>query len=118
MDRLTSIKIKYNDGSYSSPIPIGALAENISWDEDYSIREAIGEVDIDVTGSLQSQIDNKVNSADLSSYINNQLTEDVTDWLDTNVNPVGSAVVVDKTLSIEGAAADAKAVTDNFFTKT
>ena len=39
-----------------------------------------------------------------------QISADTTDWLDDNVNPVGSAVIVDKTLTIEGAAADAKAV--------
>lgn len=32
-----------------------------------------------------------------------------TDWLHNNVTPVGSAVVVDKSLTIEGAAADSKA---------
>lgn len=33
----------------------------------------------------------------------------VTSWLAANVNPTGSAVVVDSSLSVEGAAADAKA---------
>ena len=32
----------------------------------------------------------------------------ITNWLDTNVDPVGSAVIVDDSLSITGAAADAK----------
>lgn len=44
-------------------------------------------------------------------YYNNlqtHIAEDVTSWLNTNVNPVGSAVVVDSSLSISGAAADAK----------
>lgn len=41
-----------------------------------------------------------------------QVAEAVTDWLDTNVNPVGSAVVVDSTLSVTGAAADAKKTGD------
>ena len=36
----------------------------------------------------------------------------VTAWLDENVDPVGSAVVVDSSLSISGAAADAKATGD------
>lgn len=39
----------------------------------------------------------------------------VTEWLDENVNPVGSAVVVDSSLSISGAAADAK-ITGDFRT--
>ena len=44
-------------------------------------------------------------------YYNNLVThiaDDVTDWLNDNVNPVGAAVVVDSSLTISGAAADAK----------
>lgn len=43
----------------------------------------------------------------------NEITpEAVTGWLDENVDPVGSAVIVDSSLKISGAAADAK-VTGN-----
>lgn len=40
----------------------------------------------------------------------------ITNWLNTNVNPVGSAVVVDSSLTVSGAAADAEAVGQAFFT--
>lgn len=114
MNKITSIKIKYADGSYSGQIPISVLASNISWDDDgHDITDAIGDVDINATGSLQAQINKKVNTTDLSNYVNGQLAEDVADWLNANVNPVGSAVVVDKTLSIQGAAADAKTIGSN-----
>ena len=43
------------------------------------------------------------------TQINQQTTSAVTAWLVDNVTPTGSAVIVDKSLSIEGAAADAKA---------
>lgn len=46
------------------------------------------------------------------AQINQQTTSTVTAWLVANVTPTGSAVVVDKSLSIKGAAADAKAVGD------
>lgn len=36
----------------------------------------------------------------------------VTDWLEENVDPVGSAVVVDSSLTVSGAAADAKVTGD------
>ena len=39
----------------------------------------------------------------------------VTDWLNDNVDPVGSAVVVDSTFSITGAAADAGAAGARFY---
>ena len=42
------------------------------------------------------------------TQINQQTTNAVTDWLVKNVTPAGSAVAVDKSLSIEGAAADSK----------
>ena len=44
-------------------------------------------------------------------YYNNlqtHIADDVTNWLTANVDPVGSAVVVDSSLSISGAAADSK----------
>ena len=48
-------------------------------------------------------------------YYNNLVThiaDDVTDWLNDNVNPVGAAVVVDSSLTVSGAAADAKKTGD------
>lgn len=117
MNKITSIKIKQNDGTFSDQMPISVLAENINWDDTHSIIDAIGAVDINTTGPLQDQINNKVNTTDLSNYVNGQLAEDVADWLNANVNPVGSAVIVDKTLSISGAAADAKIVKETFSTK-
>ena len=46
------------------------------------------------------------------TQINQQTTSAVTAWLVANVTPTGSAVAVDKSLSIEGAAADAKVTGD------
>ena len=48
----------------------------------------------------------------MQSYVSSSMPTYITNWLNTNVNPVGSAVVVDKTLSIEGAAGDAKIIGD------
>ena len=71
---------------------------------------------------VQQELNNKINSmvADGSfgtllhqtfdTQINQQTTSAVTAWLVANVTPTGSAVVVDKSLSIEGAAADAYSV--------
>ena len=42
-----------------------------------------------------------------------EIQQAVTNWLDDNVDPVGAAVVVDSSLSISGAAADAKVAGDN-----
>ena len=119
MNKLTSIRIKQDDGTYSDDIPVQVLAENVVWDEtsSNSIVDIIGQVDLDTNGSIQSQItllDNrKLNIADLNSYIASQISTDVTNWLSNNVNPVGSAVTVDQSLTISGSAADSKVVGDN-----
>lgn len=75
---------------------------------------------LDVQQELNNKIDSMVADGSFETLlhqtfdtqINQQTTNAVTAWLVANVTPTGSAVVVDKSLSIEGAAADAKAVGD------
>ena len=121
MDKLTAIKIKYDDGTYSDEIPVSVLSENVEWDSTHTLVDVLGSIDVDVTGTIQDQIsqlfNEKVSSTQLQNYVVNQLKTDVSTWLNDNVDPVGSAVVVDESLSIEGAAADAKA-TGDMITKT
>ncbi len=72
---------------------------------------------LDVQQELNNKIDSMVADGSFGTLlhqtfdtqINQQTTNAVTAWLVANVTPTGSAVVVDKSLSIEGAAADAKA---------
>ena len=60
------------------------------------------------SGAEQAETDTRDYYNNLSTHIG----EDVTSWLTANVDPVGSAVVVDSSLSISGAAADAKVTGD------
>lgn len=106
-DKLTALRIKQQDGTYSAQIPVGALAENVAYNNDYDLKTVLGNVNM-TKGNLQFQIDTKIDS----EYVEGQISEDVSNWLDENVNPVGSAVVVDSSLSIDGAAADAKVTGD------
>lgn len=116
MDKLTAIKIKYDDGTYSDEIPVSVLSENVEWDSTHTLVDVLGSIDVDVTGTIQDQIsqlfNEKVSATELNNYVANQLNTDVTNWLNTNVNPVGSAVVVDSSLTVSGAAADAKVTGD------
>ena len=120
-DKIKAIKIKQKNGTYTGEIPISVNVQNVQWDENnHTLLDALGSVDISSSGkgNLQHQIDeldgdkistNEFNSR-LNDFLRKQISADTTDWLDDNVNPVGSAVIVDKTLTIEGAAADALAV--------
>ena len=116
MDKLTAIKIKYDDGTYSDEIPVSVLSENVEWDNTHTLVDVLGSIDVDVTGTIQDQIsqlfNEKVSNSDMQSYITSSMPTYITNWLNTNVNPVGSAVVVDSSLTIAGAAADAKKVGD------
>lgn len=114
MDKLTAIKIKYDDGTYSDEIPVSVLSKNVEWDNTHTLVDVLGSINVDATGTIQDQIsqlfNEKVSSTQLQNYVASQLNTDVTNWLNTNVNPVGSAVIVDSSLTIQGAAADAKVV--------
>ena len=116
MDKLTAIKIKYDDGTYSDEIPVSVLSKNVEWDSTHTLVDILGSIDVDATGTIQDQINRlfneKVSIIQLNNYVASQLNTDVANWLNNNVDPVGSAVIVDKTLTIEGAAADAKKTGD------
>ena len=71
MDKLTTIKIKYEDETYSDEIPVSVLAENVEWDATHTLVDILGSIDVDTTGSIQDQIgqlfNEKVNSSEIES---------------------------------------------------
>ena len=117
MNKLTAIKIKYSDGTYSDEIPVAALAENVEWDNSHSLVDILGEVAFDTKGTIQDQItqisNSKVDSTDLNNYVNSTMKTEVTNWLSSYISPATGTISYDASLSIEGAAADAKAAGDN-----
>lgn len=64
-----------------------------------------------LSDATAEKIEEMANNGELGTVISKttDLQKTTTDWLTANVTPVGSAVVVDKSLTIEGAAADSKA---------
>lgn len=64
-----------------------------------------------IDGAVAGQIDESVEEQ-LPAVVESSVPGEVSDWLTENVDPVGSAVVVDSSLTISGAAADAKVTGD------
>lgn len=64
-----------------------------------------------IDDAVAGQIDETV-AEQLPAVVAADIPAEVTNWLTANVNPVGSAVAVDSSLSISGAAADAKVTGD------
>lgn len=56
MDKVTSIKIKNQDGTYSNEIPIKPDIKDISYSDEYSLKDIIGKIDFNNNGSIQSQL--------------------------------------------------------------
>lgn len=113
MEKLTTMKIAYEDGTYSKQIPIGALAQNIEWDEQHSLLDVIGTINIDRKGSIQDQLNAKVNTSDLNRYLRDAINQQVSDWLDENISKVGQgSIIIDGGLAQPGQAAEAKATGD------
>jgi hypothetical protein len=53
MDKLTAIRIKYSDGSYSDQIPVSVQAGNVIWDSTRSLTDILGNIDISNKGNVQ-----------------------------------------------------------------
>lgn len=75
---------------------------------------------LDLTSEVEAIIYNMETDGTLRAIITSILNDSgdvqttITNWLNDNVTPVGSAVVVDNSLTISGAAADALTVGDKF----
>ena len=110
MDKLTAIKIKYDDGTYSDEIPVSVLSENVEWDSTHTLVDILGSVEVDATGTIQDQIsrlfNEKVSNTQMINYVSTNMNTYITTWLNEHVEP--TSPIVDDTLSIVGAAADAK----------
>lgn len=74
----------------------------------YAVKQYLDSVD--GTENLANVTAQKLEDMAVKGQLGVQAT--TTQWLTNNVTPVGSAVVVDRSLSIAGAAADAKATGD------
>lgn len=68
---------------------------------------------LDVQEEINNKLDEMAEDGTLSALFEPFISADITDWLEKNVDPVGSAVIVDKSLTVSGAAADAKVVGDS-----
>ena len=71
MDKLTAIKIKYNDGTYSDEIPVSVLSENVEWDNTHTLVDVLGSIDVDAKGTIQAQIDKLSNNTQLTDVLGN-----------------------------------------------
>ena len=63
---------------------------------------------LDVQEEINNKLDEMASSGALTDLLAPLIPDLVTNWLSAHVNPVGSAVVVDNSLTVSGAAADAK----------
>ena len=70
-----------------------------------------GVVTLQLPDEVQTQLPGVV-ADQIDAAVAPEVPGAVSDWLTANVDPVGSAVVVDSSLSISGAAADAKVTGD------
>ena len=69
MDKLTAIKIKYDDGTYSDEIPVSVLSENVEWDSTHTLVDILGSINVDATGTIQDQISQLFNEKANSSEV-------------------------------------------------
>ena len=71
MNKLTTIRIKYDDGTYSDKIPVSVLSENVKWDNTHTLVDVLGSIDVDAKGTIQAQIDKLSNNTQLTDVLGN-----------------------------------------------
>ena len=54
--KLSAVKIKYPNNTYSEQIPISVLLQNVKYDQTHSLNDVIGAVDLQNKGSIQQQL--------------------------------------------------------------
>lgn len=94
-----------------------ALSQDFQDLKDY-VNDYFNNLDLstEVTNVINSMVNDGFFDALILQIVqdSNQIQPAVTQWLEDNVNPVGSAVTIDSTLTVQGSAADAKVVGDKF----
>jgi hypothetical protein len=60
MDKITAIRVKLANGTYSDNIPFCTSVENVSWNENNNLTDILGAVDLN-KGNIQTQLDLKNN---------------------------------------------------------
>ena len=105
MNKLTAIKIKYNDGTYSDEIPVSALAENVKWDNTHTLVDVLGNVDVSAKGTIQAQIDKlfneKVNSSDSTLILSSDYLRNGSISNGRNTEVVATKLIFTKAKSIK-----------------
>lgn len=61
-DLIKKIKIKKQDGTFTDYIPIGAEADNINFDNGYSLSQVTGDINPEVDGSIKEQLNQNENN--------------------------------------------------------
>lgn len=89
MNKLTAIKIKYGDGTYSDQIPVSVLSENVEWDNTHTLIDVLGSIDVDAKGTIQDQIDKLSNN---NTHFDTQLAS-INDDLNNFTNVLGNVDV-------------------------
>lgn len=55
-DFIKKVKIRKEDGTYTDYIPIGADAKNVVMQTEKNLEEVIGNINVDVDGSIAEQL--------------------------------------------------------------
>ena len=103
MDRMTSIKIKYNDGTYSNQIPVYPLAGHVEWDTLHNLVDILGNVDLN-KGNVQEQLNilfnDKVTYAQMISYVSTHIIDFVGEWLENNIESAAGHGIANNTINV------------------
>ena len=117
MQKLKYIRVKQQNGQYTADIPIATDAQHVDMTNGNNLQDTIGNINVTTDGSITQNLNslrNDYNQLDQDTFKKQDVTTEIPDavnsWLNTNIS--ATTPLVDASLSISDAAADAKVVGD------
>lgn len=79
--KIKTVKQKLANGTYSTPIPLGADAVNIDLTSGHNLQTALGTIEVDTKGSVQTQLNNRYTKTEVDDLLESMVGwETVESW--------------------------------------
>lgn len=115
MEKVTKIRIKRPNGTFTDPVPIGAESENITTAGGFSLEEVLGNINLNTEGSIKQQIQSLLRSQEINSRNDQNVSikvnglEQYLNDLNQNTSDLSSELKLTKdqlSLKVDGARVD------------
>lgn len=79
--KVKTVREKLANGTYSTPIPLGANGENIDLASGHNLETALGTIEVEAKGNVQTQLNNRYTKTEVDTLLESMVGwETVETW--------------------------------------